>query len=174
MAPHRSVRLTPDQALHERTMDQALHERTMREIAVEIQDTPFVLKGGTAPALPYGLDRHSIDLDFDCDRAKRVPIKNRVRRGLREVDVPMSAFSRGRPMWKGRRFHAHYINLANNAERLLKVALSFGTAPQANDIEILDRIRTYKVPALFDQKMNAADDRTEARGVYDLGFLADS
>ena len=165
MAPHRSVRLNPDQALH---------ERIMREIALEMQDTPLVLKGGTALALLYGLDRHSVDLDFDCGLAKRVRIKNRVRRGLREVDVPMSAFRRGLPMWKGRRFHVHYINRANNADRLLKVELSFRTIPQANDIEAVDGIRTYKTPALFDQKMNAAEDRTKARDLYDLGFLAES
>ena len=165
MAPDRSVRLTPEQALH---------ERVMREIALEMQDTPLVLKGGTALALLYGLDRHSVDLDFDCGRAKRVSIKSQVRRGLREVDVPMSGFRRGRPMWKGRRFHVHYINRANNADRLLKVELSFRTIPQANDIEVVDGIRTYKTPALFDQKMNAADDRTKARDLYDLGFLAEA
>ncbi len=165
MAPHRSLRLSPEQALH---------ERIMREIALEMQDTPLVLKGGTALALLYGLDRHSLDLDFDCGRAKRVRIKNRVRRGLREVDVPMSAFGRGLPMWKGRRFHVHYINHANNARRLLKVELSSRTVPQANDITVVDGIRTYKIPALFDQKLNAADDRTKARDLYDLGFLADS
>ena len=137
MAPLRSVRLTSEQALH---------ERIMREIALEMQDTPLVLKGGTALALLYGLDRHSLDLDFDC----------------------------GRPMWKGRRFHVYYINRANNAERLLKVELSSRTVPDANDIEIVDGIRTYKIPALFDQKMNAADDRTKARDLYDLVFLADT
>lgn len=165
MAPDRSVRLNPDQALH---------ERIMREIALEMQDTPLVLKGGTALALLYGLDRHSVDLDFDCGLAKRVSIKSQVRRGLREVDVSMSAFRRGRPMWKGRRFHVHYINPADNADRLLKVELSFRNVPQADDIEVVDGIRTYKTPALFDQKMNAADDRTKARDLYDLGFLAES
>ena len=137
MAPDRSVRLNPDQARH---------ERIMRAIALEMQDTPLVLKGGTALALLYGLGRHSVDLDFDCGRAKRVSIKRQGRRGLREVDVPMSAFRRGLPMWKGRRFHVHYVNRANNADRLLKVELSFRTIPQENDIEVVDGIRTYKTP----------------------------
>ena len=65
-------------------------------------------------------------------------------------------------------------NRASNAERLLKVELSSRTVPKANDIETVDGIRTNKIPALFDQKMNAADDRTKARDLYDLGFLADS
>ena len=146
----------------------------MRAIALEMQDTPFVLKGGTALALLCGLDRHSVDLDFDCGDAKRIAIRGRVLRGLRGIDVPMSAFRRGRPMWRGRRFHVHYIHRADNTDRLLKVELSSRTVPQASDITIVKGIRTYKIPALFDQKMNAADNRTKARDLYDLGFLADS
>ena len=165
MATDRSIRLTPEQALH---------ERVMRAVALRMYDTPFVLKGGTALALLYGLDRHSVDLDFDCGRAKRLSIENHVRDGLREAKVPMSAFKRGRPMWKGRRFRVHYINPDNRRQRLLTVELSFRTQPRADDVEIVDGIRTYKIPALFDQKLNAADDRTKARDLYDLGFLAES
>lgn len=86
----------------------------------------------------------------------------------------MSAFKRGRPMWKGRRFRVHYINPDDRKQRLLTVELSFRTQPRADDVEIVDGIRTYKIPALFDQKLNAADDRTKARDLYDLGFLAES
>ena len=56
MATHRSVRLDPGQALH---------ERLMRAVALRMQTTPYVLKGGKALALVYCLDRHSVDLDFD-------------------------------------------------------------------------------------------------------------
>ena len=52
--------------------------------------------------------------------------------------------------------------------------LSFRTQPDADDVVVADGIRTYKIPALFDQKLNAADDRTKARDLYDLGFLAES
>ena len=82
MATHRSVRLRPDQVLH---------ERVMRAVALRMQTTPYVLKGGTALALLYGLNRHSVDLDFD-ERGKRVSIKNHVRDGFRDEGVPMSAF----------------------------------------------------------------------------------
>lgn len=165
MATDCSIRLTPEQALH---------ERVMRAVALRMHHTPFVLKGGTALALLYGLDRHSVDLDFDCGSAKRLSIENHVRDGLRKANVPMSAFKRGRPMWKGRRFRVHYINPDNSKQRLLTVELSFRTQPRADDVEIVDGIRTYKVPTLFDQKLNAADDRTKARDLYDLGFLAQS
>ncbi len=146
----------------------------MRAVALRMYDTPFVLKGGTALALLYGLDRHSVDLDFDCGSAKRLSIENHVRDGLRQANVPMSAFNRGRPMWKGRRFRVRYINPDNHKQRLLTVELSFRTQPRAHDVEVVDGIRTYKIPTLFDQKLNAAADRTKARDLYDLGFLAES
>lgn len=133
-----------------------------------------MLKGGTALALLYGLDRHSVDLDFDCGSAKRVSIKDHVRDGLREANVPMSSFKRGRPMWKGRRFRIHYINPDSGKLQLLTVELSFRTQPDADVVVVADGIRTYTIPALFDQKLNAADDRTKARDLYDLGFLAES
>ena len=168
MATDRSVRLTPEQALY---------ERLMRAVALRMYDTPLVLKGGTALALLYGLDRHSVDLDFDCGSAKllsRASIENYVRDGLREANVPMSAFRRGRPMWKGRRFSVHYINPDNGKRRVLTIELSFRTQPRAEEVEIVDGVRTYKIPAMFDQKLNAAAQRTKARDLYDLGFLAKS
>ncbi len=77
-------------------------------------------------------------------------------------------------MWKGLRFNVRYINLDSGRERLLKVELSHRTEPLAADVTIMDGIRTYRIPGLFDQKMNATDDRTKARDLYDLGFLAES
>lgn len=41
------------------------HERLMRAIVESVNDTPLVLKDGTALLLAYGLDRFSEDLDFD-------------------------------------------------------------------------------------------------------------
>ena len=168
MATDRGIRLTPEQAVH---------ERVMRAVALRMHDTPFVLKGGTALALLYGLDRHSIDLDFDCGSAKllsRASIEHHVRDGLREANISMSAFKRGRPMWKGRRFRVRYIDPDKGKKGVLTVEFSFRTQPGADEVEIVDGIRTYKIPALFDQKLNAADDRTKARDLYDLGFLAES
>ena len=52
--------------------------------------------------------------------------------------------------------------------------LSFTTEPSPDEVSIQDRIRACKISALFDQKMNAADDRTKARDLYDLGFLVES
>lgn len=165
MATDRSVRLTPEQALH---------ERVMRAVALRMQDTPFVLKGGTALALLYGLDRHSVDLDFDVGKAKRVSIERHVRAGMQDADVPMSAFKRGRLMWRGRRYRGHYLNPDSGENQVLTVELSSRKRPRLEDVVVVDGIRTYRISALFDQKMNAADDRTKGRDLFDLGFLAET
>ena len=165
MAADRSVRLTPEQALH---------ERVMRAVALRMQNTHFVLKGGTALALLYGLDRHSVDLDFDVGSAKRVSIKRHVRAGMQDANVPMSAFKRGRPMWRGRRYRVHYVSPDSGKNRVLTVELSSRKRPRPKDVVVVDGIRTYTITALFDQKMNAAGDRTKGRDLFDLGFLAET
>lgn len=165
MAADRVIRLTPEQALH---------ERVMRAVALQMQNTPLVLKGGTALALLYGLDRHSVDLDFDVGSAKRVSIKPQVRAGMQDANVPMSAFKRGRLMWRGRRYRAHYINPDSGENQLLTVELSSRKKPRPEDVLVVNGIRTYRITALFDQKMIAAADRTKGRDLFDLGFLAES
>ena len=164
MAAHRSVRLTPAQALH---------ERVMRAVALRMQTTPYVLKGGTALALLYGLNRHSVDLDFD-ERGKRVSIKNHVRDGLRDEGVPLSAFIHDYSTWKGQRFKAHYTDPDTGKDRLLRIELSSRSEPDPDDILVVDGIRTYSLPALFDQKMKAASDRVKARDLFDVGFLVET
>ena len=135
-----------------------------------MQSTPYVLKGGTALALFYSLNRHSEDLDFD-DCGDRPSVKNQVRDGLRDGGASMSDFIPDYDTWKGRRFKAHYINPETGEDRLLKIELSSKSEPNPDDIVVVDGIRTYRIPALFDQKMKAAADRVKARDLSDIGFL---
>ena len=135
-----------------------------------MQSTPYVLKGGTALALFYGLNRHSEDLDFD-DCGDRSSIKNHVRDGLRDGGASMSDFILDYDTWKGRRFKAHYINPETGEDQLLRIELSSRSEPNPDDIVVVGGIRTYRLPALFDQKMKAADGRVKARDFFDIGFL---
>ena len=48
------------------TQAQKLHQRVMHHVVKALQDTPYVLKGGTALLLTRELDRHSTDIDFDA------------------------------------------------------------------------------------------------------------
>ena len=149
MAPHRSVALS---------RQQALHERVMKAVVLRMQQTPYVFKGGSALAFFYGLDRHSTDIDFDG--IEPVSIKNHVRDGLRDARVPTSSFLVAKDSWMGQRFKIHYIDPHNGEDRLMRVDLSFREEPDPDEIAVVDGIRTYRIGALFDQKLKAATGRT--------------
>lgn len=53
-----------------------VHVTLMKAIVRSVSSTPYVLKGGTALLLGYGLDRHSEDIDFASP--KKLNILNRV------------------------------------------------------------------------------------------------
>ena len=58
----------------------------MRAVVMRMQNTPYVLEGGTGPGqIAYDLDRHSTDIDFEV--TERIHIKERVRDGLSDADV---------------------------------------------------------------------------------------
>ena len=57
----------------------------MRAVLMHMQDAPNVLKGGTARAIAYDLDRHSTDVDSDV--AEPIHVKKRVRDGLSDAGL---------------------------------------------------------------------------------------
>lgn len=162
MASNRSVALN---------RSERLHERVMRAVLGRMQDTPYVLKGGTALAFAHDLDRHSTDLDFDA--AEPIYIKRQVREGLADAGVRMSAWIVAKDSWQGQRFKVHYMEPRGTEDYLLKVDVSFRVAPDKADVTIVRGIRTYRIEALIEQKLNAGQSRTAARDLYDLAFLAE-
>ena len=151
------------------TAAQALHERIMRELVARVQDTTFVLKGGSALAFAYGLNRHSTDLDFDADR--RTDISRRIRRSMLAVGVTPTTW------WhmdkrNSLRYRVEYIESATSDPEDLTVDMHFKPKPKQVDVVMVGGIQTYRVPALFEQKLDAANDRREPRDLYDLAFIA--
>lgn len=65
------------------TREQSAHVRVMRAVLAAMQDSPLVLKGGTALLLCYGLDRFSEDLDFDAP--KKLNLESRLERALSQA-----------------------------------------------------------------------------------------
>ena len=53
----------------------------------------------------------------------------------------------------------------------MNVDLSFRTIPDEQNIVVVEGICTYKIAAMFDQKMSAVTGRTAARDLFDLGFI---
>ena len=78
--------MTPDRRWFPRlTEEQYRHQQVMRHVVMSIQDTPYILKGGTALLLTRGLGRHSTDLDFDS--AQKVNIRQRIQRSMAAAEV---------------------------------------------------------------------------------------
>ena len=149
---------------------EARHERVMRYVVARMQDTPYVLKGGTALAFAYDLDRHSTDLDFDATEPAH--IRKRIRDGIEDAGFRVSAWIVSKDTEIGQRFKVHYMKHRGTADRLLNVDISHRVIPSETDIEIVRGIRTYRIGALFDQKLSALEGRTAGRDLFDLAFIA--
>ena len=155
----RDVRLSPEQALH---------ERLLREVLKRVRGMDLVLKGGSALAFCYGVGRHSTDLDFDARR--RVDFRGIIRRAGRSVGVEMNSVE-GKPRKKQERFLGNYVNPFKREPALLKVDVRWKTAPVKRNIVIVSGIRTYKVEAIYDQKVAAVKSRKDAHDLFDLAFV---
>lgn len=141
----------------------------MRAVVGRLQDTPYVLKGGTALMLTRDLDRHSVDLDFDAERA--VNIEERIRDGVKDAGFDVLALTVAKETGTVQRFKLHYDN-PETGDTLLKIETSFRSPPAAADVETVDGIRTYRVGAITDQKLTAAEARTAPRDLFDLAHVA--
>jgi predicted nucleotidyltransferase component of viral defense system len=151
------------------TQSEILHQSVMRQILARIQDTPYVLKGGTALMFTRNLDRHSTDLDFDS--MQQINIEGRIRDGLKATGVELRSLNKVKDTGTVQRYKIHYLDPADGKDRLLKIETSFRQHPKAENIEVVNGIRTYSVGFMFDLKMDAAENRTQARDLYDLNHL---
>lgn len=64
----------------------------MRDVLARVQDLGLVLKGGTAFAFAWGLNRRSTDLDFDTNRP--VELRDRIESVPRALGVKLGPVER--------------------------------------------------------------------------------
>ena len=152
------------------TATQRHHQRVMHHVVMALQDTPYVLKGGTALLLTRGLDRHSTDLDFDAGR--KLNIRLRIKRGMEAAGVELKSFTFAKNTDSVQRYKIHYVEPSSGDPVLLKIETSFRNPPDEGLVEKVNGIRTYRIEGLIEQKIDALTSRTEARDLYDLEFLA--
>jgi predicted nucleotidyltransferase component of viral defense system len=151
---------------------ESLHLEVMRTVAKQVQDTPYVLKGGAALILTRQLDRYSSDLDFDA--ALKLNLTGRIERALKSIDrIALRSIKLVKDTDTVQRYKIHYADRNTDQDTLLKVETSLRESPPSEAVEIVSGIRTYRVEYLFDQKLSAAQNRTEARDLYDLAFLVE-
>ena len=123
----------------------------------------FVLKGGTALMLCYGLDRFSEDIDLDCVKQD---IKEHVRRFCEkhhfEFKIPKDTQTVKRCL----------IDYGN-ADHKLKVEVSYrNQAINTARVDIIANIRVYSIDQLVKLKSFAYMGRDKIRDLYDLCFIA--
>lgn len=147
--------------------DPALHVQILRAIAEEVSDLPMVLKGGTALLLCYGLDRFSEDLDFDGSR--KFDMTSQITRAVARL-TDMHTIHLAKNTATVQRYKVHYWK--QGIERFLKIETSFRQAPDENRVTVRAGIRTYVIRTLIEQKVAALLNRTRARDLYDVAFLA--
>jgi predicted nucleotidyltransferase component of viral defense system len=146
---------------------QSEHIAVMRAVVCGLADLPLALKGGTALLLCYGLDRFSEDIDLDG--RKKVNLQNRLGvilgRVTRSHDIRIV-----KDTDTVLRLKIRYET--TKATGMLKVEVSYRQGFMDSDIVSIDGIKTYAVARLVEQKLNALENRTTARDLYDVAFLA--
>ena len=148
--------------------EQQRHVDLMRHIAQEVTartGDSFVLKGGTALLLAYGLPRFSTDLDFDGRRTS-VDLTASLRAGAEAAGTPTHNLRTAKSTWAVRRHMVHY---RDDAMKPLKVEVSYRQADQIDeaDVTVIDGIRTYTIDKLASLKIDALVSRTKARDIFD-------
>ena len=166
MAAHgrvrRNVSLTPEQQLH---------ERLMKEVLKRIRGWGLVLRGGSAVAFAYGGNRHYTDLDLDGKAA--VELRPQIRAAAKAAGVKVLYVKRrDRPFRQ--QFRARYRSRPNSSPETLKVDYHYHSLPRSRDTCLVAGVLTYRVEVLFDQKLAVAEDRVDARDLFDLAFLMEA
>ena len=141
---------------------------------MRVQDARFVLKGGGALVFVYGSHRHTTDLDFDAER--KTDMTRRIRRAIQAVGVEIDEatwwWPKGaRATRDSMRYKVEFVDNQGEREEL-QVDTRYRPRPKASQIVTLNGIRTYKVEALYDQKLAALRNRKDARDIFDLAFLS--
>jgi predicted nucleotidyltransferase component of viral defense system len=121
----------------------------------------FILKGGTALAKCYGLDRFSEDIDLDTNRGN---ITNIVKN---YCAVRKFEYSEKKNTNFGQRFMINY----HVDGQLLKIETRMDSKIYTNDICRINKIVTYKINYLAIMKLEAYNERDKIRDMYDVSFI---
>lgn len=162
-APFEAIRFTPEQQQHVELM------RSIAQSITANTGDSFVLKGGTALLLAYGLPRYSEDLDFDGKRLS-VDLKPSIHAGAASVGAEIEQLTTKKNTDTTRR---HMLHQQNGTAGPLKIEVSYRQADHLDeaDITTIDGIRVYTPEKLAEQKIAALADRTAARDIFDVAFL---
>ncbi|MFQ0999999.1 nucleotidyl transferase AbiEii/AbiGii toxin family protein [Gilliamella sp. BG6] len=150
------------------TEDQKEHHILMKELAVNLNDTPLVLIGGTALYLCYGLDRFSVDIDLDT--SKKINLESRIKNNLpHKIKLNNLRHIKDTPV--NSKYNLNYINSCGNENNLvIEMKIKENTEIP---FTIIDDIKVAKINYLIKAKIECLEERTKSRDLYDLSFLTE-
>lgn len=150
------------------TKDQKEHHILMKELAVNLNDTPLVLIGGTALYLCYGLDRFSVDIDLDTN--KKINLENRIKNNL-PPKIKLNNFRHIKDTPVNSKYNINYINSSGNENNLIiEMKIKENTEIP---FTIIEDIKVAKINYLIKAKIECLEERTKSRDLYDLSFLTE-
>lgn len=147
--------------------------KLMKEILPLFGDK-YVLKGGTALFLYYGLDRYSEDLDFDCltnnmDFTKRL-IKHKDFKNW-DISIKKNTDTVFRAM-------INYQANSSLGEYPLKIEVSSRNSIFLKNKNLeyknINGVNVYDIKELIKMKANAFTNRDKIRDLYDISFLLEN
>ena len=152
------------------------HKQTVIDTIKEInkESDAFVLKGGTALLLCYGLDRFSVDIDLDAPGEKNAALRERLYGIVEDLCQKREwAFRVGKDTETVQRFFIHYGKDEGQIEPL-KIEVSYRhNRLDDEEIDTIDGIAVYTLDALTQRKAGAYQQRDRVRDLYDLCFICD-
>lgn len=158
------------------------HIELMRIVTKKIQEIkPFVLKGGTALMIAYGLDRFSEDLDFDVYSDLRISHKaslSSMLKSIKGTNFSVDDVSIRKDTDFVNRYRINYRNSLNN-KASLKIEISYRTPLKKENAVLKNGIHVLPIEKIAEFKINSvldinSDSRTKARDLYDTKFIIEN
>lgn len=132
----------------------------LRDLNRENED--FVLKGGTALYVCYGLNRFSEDIDLD---SRNPQIEKYVKKFCEKYQYEYRVAKNTDTV---KRFMIHY----GSSGKPLKIEVSYRSSVlDPEDFHRINDITVYKISALCDMKASAYAQRDKIRDVFDLSYI---
>jgi hypothetical protein len=147
--------------------------KLMRTISEEITThEPAVLKGGTSLLLTRGLNRFSEDIDFDLPKGTTGDFRPYIEKAAKRMDIDIEEINIKKDTETTKRYMVHFKEKEQYPP--LKVECSMRQEIDKEDVEIIDKIRTYNIPRMAEIKTEAFKNRNKARDTYDISFLVEN
>jgi len=126
----------------------------------------FVLKGGTALMMCYGLDRCSEDIDLDMLSSDKTVMQNILQKYCSKTGY---TFRTAKQTNTTERYILHYDDT-----QTLKIEVSHRKVASKKNIKQINGIQVYDIDTLCILKKGAYDNRMRIRDLYDLVFICNN